>query len=63
MSAYLDTSVFVSLHLRDTSYAQAVALLKSANGAIWTPWQKLEFGNAIRVRLWRATSAGGISPP
>ena len=53
MKTYLDTSVLVSLHLRDSSYATAAQIMRTANGAIWTPWQKVEFGNAMRARIHR----------
>ncbi len=53
MRPYLDTSVMLSLHLRDVHFAAAAALMRSARGVVWTPWQKLEFGNAIRALVAR----------
>ncbi|MBE7540491.1 MAG: type II toxin-antitoxin system VapC family toxin [Opitutaceae bacterium] len=57
MSPYLDTSVMLSLHLRDVHFPAAAALMRSARGIVWTPWQKLEFGNAIRTLVARGLLA------
>lgn len=53
MRPYFDTSVMISLHLRDVHFAAAAALMQSAGGIVWTPWQKVEFGNAIRALVAR----------
>ena len=53
MKTYIDTSVLVSLHLHDSNYAASGNLMQTARGAIWTPWQKVEFGNAMRARIHR----------
>lgn len=53
MRPYFDTSVMISLHLRDVHFAAADALMQSAGGIVWTPWQKVEFGNAIRALVAR----------
>jgi predicted nucleic acid-binding protein len=58
MSAYFDTSVLVSLYFRDSFYSTAVALVEKERRIVWTPWQKVEFGNAMRTRLWR----GDLTP-
>lgn len=54
MSVYLDTSVMLSLHLRDVNYASALAIMHTVRGKVlWTPWQKVEFGNAVRALIAR----------
>lgn len=55
MSAYLDTSVLLSLHLRDVNFASAVVIMRIERGVVWTPWQKVEFGNALRALVARGT--------
>ncbi|AHF91860.1 hypothetical protein OPIT5_18185 [Opitutaceae bacterium TAV5] len=54
MSIYPDTSVMMALHLHDANFPQAQALMQTAHGKIlWTPWQKVEFGNATRALIAR----------
>ncbi len=59
MRAYLDTSVLLSLHLRDVHFAQAVGIMRKERGVAWTPWQKVEFGNALRALIARGTLVQG----
>jgi len=49
MSAYFDTSVWVSLYMRDSNYQAALAFRMACPDAFWTPWQRLEFNNAVRA--------------
>jgi len=53
MSTYIDTSVMMSLQLRDSAYATAHGIMQASRDVIWTQWQKIEFGNAMRARVWR----------
>ena len=53
MSTYLDTSILMSLHLQDSFYVSAQGIMKSSSGFIWTPWQKIEFSNAMRTAVHR----------
>lgn len=50
---YADTSVMLSLHLGDAHGARAVALFSGGEPFAWTPWQKVEFGNALRALIAR----------
>ena len=49
MSAYFDTSVWMSYYLRDSNYQNALALRATHADAIWTIWQSIEFNNAVRA--------------
>jgi predicted nucleic acid-binding protein len=49
MSTYFDTSIWLSYYLRDSSYANALALRNANPGSLWTPWQAIEFNNALRT--------------
>ncbi|AHF90878.1 hypothetical protein OPIT5_12325 [Opitutaceae bacterium TAV5] len=53
MSACFDTSVLVSLYMRDANWQEAVSLVSAHKGAVWTPWQRLEFNNAVRAHVAR----------
>jgi hypothetical protein len=51
---YADTSFLFSLILHDANTVAAVAYLKSHSTALaFTPWQRCELRNAIRLALWR----------
>jgi predicted nucleic acid-binding protein len=50
---YGDTSVMLSLYLGDAHLPRAVALFAGAEQFAWTPWQKVEFGNALRALVAR----------
>ena len=51
MSAYFDTSIWLSYYLRDSTYANALALRNANPGSLWTPWQAIEFNNALRTSV------------
>jgi len=53
MNIYPDTSVIASLQLRDSFYADALRVVQTSKGVLWTPWQKVEFYNSMRARVWR----------
>ena len=53
MIAYYDTSVMVSLYMRDSSYNAALALSQASKPALWTPWQRMELNNAVRLYAFR----------
>ncbi len=51
---YADTSFLFSLVLHDANTAAAVAYLRSHPTAlVFTPWQRCELRNAIRLSVWR----------
>lgn len=51
---YADTSFLFSLVLHDANTVAAVAYLKGHAAALaFTPWQRCELRNAIRLALWR----------
>lgn len=51
---YADTSLLFSLVLHDANTAAVVAYLKSHPTAlVFTPWQRCELRNAIRLSVWR----------
>lgn len=53
MSAYADTSFLISWHTADTRFPAVSAILKSGEAVIWTPWQQVEFNNAMRLLVFR----------
>jgi predicted nucleic acid-binding protein len=53
MSAYFDTSVWISLYMRDSNYQAALSVRAANPDAFWTPWQRLEFNNAVRTCVTR----------
>ncbi|MDR1280193.1 MAG: type II toxin-antitoxin system VapC family toxin [Opitutaceae bacterium] len=53
MSVYFDTSVWMSFYMRDAHHQEAAALATTNTGVFWTPWQRLEFFNAIRACIAR----------
>ena len=51
---YADTSFLFSLVLHDANTAAAVAYLKGhATALAFTPWQRCELRNAVRLAVWR----------
>ena len=51
---YADTSFLFSLVLHDANTAAAGAYLKGhAASLVFTPWQRCELQNAIRLSVWR----------
>jgi len=51
---YADTSFLFSLILHDANTVAAVTYLKShATALAFTPWQRCDLRNAIRLALWR----------
>ena len=51
MTIYCDTSFLVSFFTRVSNYQAAAKLMATAAGTYWTPWQRLEVNNAIRLNL------------
>ena len=51
MNIYCDTSFLVSFLARDSNYHAALKIMASAPGACWTPWQRIEVNNAVRLNL------------
>ncbi len=55
MKTYADTSAVMSLFLGDRHASEARAAFSQAGTVVWTPWQKVEFGNALRALVCRQT--------
>lgn len=53
MSAYADTSFLISWHTADTRFPAVSAILKTGDAVVWTPWQQVEFNNAMRLLVFR----------
>lgn len=53
MSAYADTSFLISWHTADARFPAVSALLKTGEAVVWTPWQQVEFNNAMRMLVFR----------
>ncbi len=53
MSAYADTSFLISWHTGDARFPAVTALRKSGEAVVWTPWQQVEFNNAMRLLVFR----------
>ena len=50
---YADTSFLVSWHLADVNFPSALALQAAAPAIVWSPWQQVEFNNAVRALVFR----------
>lgn len=53
MNAYADTSFLISWHTADTRFPAVSALLQTDDTVVWTPWQQVEFNNAMRLLVFR----------
>jgi predicted nucleic acid-binding protein len=53
VSTYADTSVLLSLQVADMNAREAFRLIEQSDGLVWTPWQRVEFNNALRALLYR----------
>ena len=54
MVVYADTSYLLSLYTNDAHHAEAIALLKPLQTPLlWTPFQRYEVRNAIRLQVFR----------
>lgn len=53
MNTYADTSVLLSLQVADVNARIAFKLVEESGGLVWTPWQRVEFNNALRALLYR----------
>ena len=54
MSAYADTSFLISWHTADARFPAVSALRQTGEAVVWTPWQQVEFNNAMRLLVFRA---------
>ena len=53
MSAYADTSFLISWHTGDARFSAVAALRQTGETVVWTPWQQVEFNNAMRLLVFR----------
>ena len=53
MKTYADTSALMSLFLGDKHAPASAAAFNLSRSVVWTPWQKVEFGNALRALVNR----------
>lgn len=53
MSVYADTSFLISWHTADVRFPAVTAALKTRDPVVWTPWQQVEFNNAMRLLVFR----------
>jgi hypothetical protein len=53
VSLYADTSFLISWHTADARFPAVAALRQSGESVVWTPWQQVEFNNAMRLLLFR----------
>jgi len=53
MSVYADTSFLISWHTADARFPAVIAALKTRDPVVWTPWQQVEFNNAMRLLVFR----------
>ncbi len=59
---YADTSLLFSLVLHDANTAAVVAYLKGHPTALaFTPWQRCELRNAIRLSVWRGNCDAALA--
>jgi predicted nucleic acid-binding protein len=58
MNAYADTSVLLSWHTADSRFDEALRLVAASAPLLFTPWQRVEFGNAARALAFQ----GVLSP-
>lgn len=56
---YADTSFTISWHLADANFAAALALQSAAPAVAWSPWQQVEFNNAVRALVFRKLISPG----
>ena len=50
---YADTSFLVSWHLADANFSTALARQSASPAILWSPWQQVEFNNAVRALVFR----------
>lgn len=59
---YADTSLLCSLYLRDANTAAVTAHLTAHNPAlVFTPWQRGELRNAVRLAVLRGNATAAVS--
>jgi len=59
LNAYADTSFLVSLYTPDANSPRAIASLRALREPLpFTPFHRLEFRNAIRLRVFRGELSG-----